>query len=205
MKKTVKNIFLTGIVAIIPIGVTIYIIVLMIQLMDNLLKIIPPRFHPDQLLPFHIPGLGVMFTMILIFLVGIIVKSYIGKKFVHVGEMILGKIPFVRSIYIPLKKLAETIFADKSESFRRVVLIEYPRRGLYSIAFVTGASKGEVQTKTKDQMINLFVPTTPNPTSGFYIMVAESDVINLAMSVEEAFALIMSGGIISPPERDIIV
>jgi uncharacterized membrane protein len=200
MKKTVKNIFLTGIVAIIPIGATIYIFYLMIRLMDNLLGIIPPRFHPDQLLPFHIPGLGAIFALILIFLIGLIVKSYLGKKLVDLGEWILGKIPFVSGIYNALKKLAEAIFGDKSQSFRRVVLIEYPRIGLYSVAFVTGISRGEVQTKTDETMINLFVPTTPNPTSGFYIMVPERDVINLDMTVEEAFALIMSGGIVTPPE-----
>ncbi len=201
MKKAIKNIFLTGIIAIIPIGFTIYIIYLMIKMMDNLLRIIPPRFHPDQLLPFHIPGLGVIFTLILIFLVGLIVKSYIGKKAVDLGEWVLGKIPFVSGVYNALKKLAETIFSDKSQSFRRVVLIEYPRNGLYSVAFVTGVSRGEVQTKTEDLMLNLFVPTTPNPTSGFYIMVPEGDVINLNMTVEEAFTLIMSGGIVTPSDN----
>ncbi|HEU19402.1 MAG TPA: DUF502 domain-containing protein [Deltaproteobacteria bacterium] len=201
MKKTIKNIFLTGIIAIIPVGLTFYVIYLMIRMMDNLLRIIPPRFHPDQLLTFHIPGLGVIFTMILIFLVGLIVKSYLGKKIVDLGEWLLGKIPFVSGIYNALKKLAETIFSDKSQSFRRVVLIEYPRKGLYSVAFVTGVSKGEVQAKTEDLMLNLFVPTTPNPTSGFYIMVPENDVINLTMTVEEAFTLIMSGGIVTPSDN----
>ncbi|MBN2254429.1 MAG: DUF502 domain-containing protein [Deltaproteobacteria bacterium] len=201
MKKAIKNIFLTGIIAIIPVGLTSYIIYLMIRMMDNLLKVIPPRYHPDQLLPFHIPGLGVIFTLILIFIVGLIVKSYIGKKAVDLGEWILGKIPFVSGIYIALKKLAETIFSDKSQSFRRVVLIEYPRKGLYSVAFVTGLSKGEVQAKTEDVMLNLFVPTTPNPTSGFYIMIPESEVINLTMTVEEAFTLIMSGGIVTPSDN----
>jgi uncharacterized membrane protein len=198
MRKAIKNIFLTGFIAIIPVGLTAYIIYLMVKMMDNLLNIIPPRFHPDQILPFHIPGLGVIFTLILIFIVGLIVKSYIGKKLVDLGEWILGKIPFVSGIYVALKKLSETIFSDTSQSFRRVVLIEYPRRGLYSVAFVTGQSKGEVQAKTEDVMLNLFVPTTPNPTSGFYIMVSERDVINLTMTVEEAFTLIMSGGIVTP-------
>jgi uncharacterized membrane protein len=201
MKKAIKNVFLTGIVAIIPVGATIYIIYLMIGIMDKLLEIIPPRFHPDELLPFHIPGLGVIFTIILIFVVGLVVKSYFGKKAVDLGEWILGKIPFISGIYTALKKLAETIFSDKSQSFRRVVMIEYPRKGLYSVAFVTGPSRGEVQTKTTDTMINIFVPTTPNPTSGFYIMVPENDVINLNMTVEEAFTLIMSGGIVTPPEK----
>jgi len=204
MRKTFKNIFLTGIIATVPVGVTAYIIFIMIKMMDNLLKIIPLKFQPDNVLSFHIPGLGVIFTIILIFMVGLVVKSFVGNKLVQLGEWILGKIPFISGIYMAVKKLAESILSDKSQSFKRVVLIEYPRKGLYSVAFVTGVSEGEVQAKTSWQSINLFVPTTPNPTSGFYIMIPESDVINLDMTVEEAFTLIISGGIISPPERDTI-
>jgi len=201
MRSKIKNILLTGFIAIIPIGVTIYILYLMIHLMDNLFKIIPPRFHPDHYLPFPIPGLGVIFTLILIFFVGLVVKSYVGKQFVHLGEWILSKIPFVSGIYNAMKKLAESIFGHKSQSFRRVVLVEYPRKGLFSVAFVTGSTVGELQRKTEANMINLFVPTTPNPTSGFYIMVPESDMINLDMTVEEAFTLIISGGIITPKDN----
>jgi len=191
MKKTFKNIFLTGIIATVPVGVTAYIIFIMIKMMDNLLRIIPPKFQPDNVLSFHIPGLGVIFTIVLIFMVGLVVKSFVGNKFIQLGEWILGKIPFISGV--------------KSQSFKRVVLIEYPRKGIYSVAFVTGVSEGEVQAKTSQQNINLFIPTTPNPTSGFYIMIPESDVINLDMTVEEAFTLIISGGIISPPERDLYV
>jgi len=201
MKKTLKNIFITGIIAIIPVGVTLYIFFFLINLMDNLLNIIPPRFHPDQIFPFHIPGLGVVFTIILILIVGIIVQSYIGKRFVHLGEWILSKIPFINGIYNAVKKLVESILGDKGQSFKKVVLIEYPRKGLYSVAFVTGMSEGEIQEKTVQKNINLFVPTTPNPTSGFYIMIPESDVIDLDMTVEEAFTLIISGGMISPPSH----
>ena len=201
MRKTLKNIFITGIIAIIPVGVTLYIFFFLINMMDKLLNIIPPRFHPDQVFPFHIPGLGIVFTIILILIVGIIVQSYIGKQFVNLGEWIVSKIPFVNGIYNAVKKLVESILGDKGQSFKKVVLIEYPRKGLYSVAFVTGMSEGEIQEKTVGRSVNLFVPTTPNPTSGFYIMIPESDVIDLDMTVEEAFTVIISGGMISPPSR----
>ena len=189
---------MTGFVAMIPVGVTLYIIAFLIRTMDNLVKIIPHRFQPDELLGFHIPGLGIIITLILIFIIGLVTKSYLGRKAVTLGEWIVDKIPFVSGIYKGVKQLVDAIFSGKHKSFRKAVLIEYPRKGLYSIAFVTGDSQGEVQEKTAEKHINLFVPTTPNPTSGFYIMIPENDVIALDMSVEEAFTLIISGGIISP-------
>ena len=189
---------MTGFVAMIPVGVTLYIIAFLIRTMDNLVKIIPHRFQPDELLGFHIPGLGIIITLILIFIIGLVTKSYLGRKAVTLGEWIVDKIPFVSGIYKGVKQLVDAIFSGKHKSFRKAVLIEYPRKGLYSIAFVTGDSQGEVQEKTAEKHINLFIPTTPNPTSGFYIMIPENDVIPLDMSVEEAFSLIISGGIISP-------
>lgn len=198
MKKKIKTTFLTGIAAIIPIGLTAYILFHMISMMDNLLGIIPARFQPDELLSFHIPGLGVIFTLILIFIVGLITKSYLGNKLVVLGEWFVGKIPFVRGIYQALKQLVDAVFSDKSQSFKKVVLIEYPRRGMYALAFVTSETGGEVQARTAQKCINLFIPTTPNPTSGFYIMVPEDDVKHMDMTVEEAFKLIISGGIVSP-------
>ncbi len=198
MKNKIKKIFLTGIVAIIPIGVTIYILYFIVGVMGKLVKIIPPRFHPDQLFAFHIPGLDIVITIIIIFIVGLITKSYIGNKLVGWGEFVLGKIPIVRTIYTGVKKLVDAIFSDKGQSFKRVVLLQYPRKGLYCLAFVTGEAKGEVQDKTEQHCINIFLPTTPNPTSGFYLMVPEADVIDLDMTVDEAFTLIISGGVLSP-------
>ncbi len=191
---------LTGIAAIIPVGVTFYILYLIIGMMNNLVTIIPARFHPDHLLPFHLPGLGVIITLILIFTIGLVTKSYLGKKLVSLGEKIVRRIPLVRGIYNALKQVVDAVFSDKGQSFKKAVLIEYPRKGLYSIAFVTGVSRGEIQLKTLQKCVNVFVPTTPNPTSGFFIMVPESDIVNLEMTVEEAFTLIISGGIVSPEE-----
>ena len=197
MKKKIKSTFLAGIAGIIPIMLTAYILFFLIKMMDNLLKIIPAGFQPDELLPFHIPGLGIIITLILIFVIGLIIKSYIGNKLVVLGEWFVGKIPFVRGIYQALKQLVDAIFGDKSQSFKKVVLIEYPRRGMYALAFVTSETSGEAQDRTDQRCINLFIPTTPNPTSGFYIMAPEDDVKHMDMTVEEAFKLIISGGIVS--------
>ena len=199
MKNALKKIFLTGLAATVPISVTVYVLFITVRMMDSLIQFIPPRFHPDRFLPFHIPGLGIIFTILFIFAVGLVTRSYLGKKFVGLGEWLVDKIPLVRSIYKAVKQFIEALFGDRSMSFRRVVLIEYPRPGIYCIAFVTGIAKGEVQKKTTGTVLNLFVPTTPNPTSGFYLMIPESDVVNLSMTVEDAFTLIISGGMISPP------
>ncbi len=200
IKKSIRGVFLTGVVAVIPAGVTIYVLYLIIKLMNNLVRFVPARYHPDQLLPFHIPGLGVIITLILIFTIGLVTRSYLGKKLALLGDRMVRQIPLVRGIYNALKQFVDAVFSDKGQSFKKAVLIEYPRKGLYSIAFVTGVSRGEVQAKTLQRCVNVFVPTTPNPTSGFYIMVPEGDMITLDMTVEEAFTLIISGGIVSPED-----
>ena len=200
IKKSIKAVFLTGLIAVIPAGVTIYVLYLIIKLMNNLVRFVPARYHPDQLLPFHIPGLGVIITLILIFTIGLVTRSYLGKKLAILGDRMVRRIPLVRGIYNALKQFVDAVFSDKGQSFKKAVLIEYPRKGLYSIAFVTGVSRGEVQAKTLQRCVNVFVPTTPNPTSGFYIMVPEGDMITLDMTVEEAFTLIISGGIVSPED-----
>ena len=151
MRKRIKGVFLTGIAAIIPVGVTFYVLYLIIGMMNKLVRIIPARFHPDHLVSFHIPGLGVIITLILIFVIGLVTKSYLGTKLVSFGERLVGKIPLVRGIYNALKQLVDAVFSDKGQSFKKAVLIEYPRKGLYSIAFVTGVSRGEVQVKTSQK------------------------------------------------------
>ena len=201
MKNRIKNYFIMGLLATIPIGVTIYILRVVIGMMDNMLQILPSKFHPDTYLPFHIPGLGSIATVVLIFIIGVLTQSFLGRKVVSIGEWILSKIPLVRNIYIAIKQLTGAIFVQNSKEFKRVVMVEYPRKELWVIGFVTGITEGEVQTKTKKRVVNVFVPTTPNPTSGFYLLVPEKDIISLDMTVEDAFKLVVSGGIVSPPEK----
>ena len=199
LKKHIKNYLITGLLATVPISVTIYILGLFMGIMDKVLKYLPLKYHPDTYLPFHIPGFGLIVTVILIFVVGVITQSFIGRKVVVVGEWIVTKIPLVGNIYNGVKQLVGAIFMENSKSFKQVVMIEYPRKDLWVIAFLTGVSEGEVQRKIKKDVVNIFIPTTPNPTSGFYLLVPEKQITYLDMSVEDAFKLIVSGGIITPP------
>ena len=202
LRTNLKNYFFTGLLVILPIFITTYVILFLIRIMDAILKFIPVKYLPDTYLPFHIPGLGLIFVVILVFAVGLLARNIVGRKIVHLGENIVERIPLVRILYAGVKQLLETIFLQKTDAFKRVALVEYPRRGTYVIGFITGESKGEVQDKTDKNMINVFIPTTPNPTSGFYMLVPDDELVVLNMSVEDAFKLIISGGIVSPPKLD---
>lgn len=186
VKIQLKKSFFTGLLVVIPISATIYILIFLIGVLNNLL--------PFHFLPY---GTGVILTIILITLIGFMTTNLIGKRLIDTGEKFISSIPLVKNVYAAVKQISDAMLSSKGKNFRRVVLIEYPRKGIYTLAFVTGVSRGEVQDKTKDNVINLFVPTTPNPTSGFYLMVPEADVINLDMSVEDAFKLLISGGMVS--------
>jgi uncharacterized membrane protein len=196
-----KNIFLTGLVVIVPVGLTLYILTFLIGMMDGLLTIIPLRFHPTALVGFHIPGLGILITILLIFICGLMTKSIIGRKIVVYGEALLDKIPFIRSIHMAIKRIVDSMVLYRNRSFKKVVLVEFPRRGAYALAFMTGMPGDEIHQKTGQRCVSVYVPTTPNPTSGYFIIFPETDVIYLDMSVEEAFTLIISCGIVNPPDR----
>jgi uncharacterized membrane protein len=198
MRKKIKQVLWTGIVAVIPIGVTVYIFFFLISMMDSILAIIPEHYHPDVLIGFHIPGLGVILIILLTFLIGLITKSYLGKKVIDWGENLVNKIPVVRNIYQPTKQLVDSMFTGGVKNFNRVVLIEFPRKGVYTIGFVTGLARGEIRERIGKDCINVYVPTTPNPTSGYFVVVAERELINLDMSVEEAFRMIISVGLVVP-------
>jgi uncharacterized membrane protein len=201
LKKKLKQIFLTGLAVTIPIGLTLYILFFLIDIMDGLLKVIPTKYHPDTLLGIHIPGLGIIVTLVLIFVSGLITTSYVGYKIVRSGEDLVSRIPFVRSIYKAIKQISDNMFMDQRSSFKKVVLLEFPRKGIYTIGFVTGMPGWEVQKKTGQNSISVFVPTTPNPTSGYLLIVPEEELIQIDMSVEEALTFIISVGIITPVDR----
>lgn len=200
LRDILKNNFLAGILVLLPISLTIYALLLFLNFMDKFLAYLPPKYNPGTYLPFHLPGMGFVLVIIIVFLTGLFTRNYVGKKIIGWGEQIFEKIPFLRVLYTALKQLLEAIFLKKEAHFRRVVLIEYPRKGIYSLGFVTGTGSGEVQKKTAQKVINVFVPTTPNPTSGFYLLIPEEELIFLDMSVEDAFKLIISGGIVAPKE-----
>lgn len=201
-----KKYFLTGFLVLVPLGATFSLLRYVIGRMDAILEphegrflfLIPERFHPDQLVGHHLPGLGVLFTVILIVLVGLVTTNYLGKRLLEWNDRLIDKIPFVRGFYGAVKTFMDTVFTDKGQAFRKVVLVDWFQKGQYALGFVTGPAANELQARTRETVINVFVPTTPNPTSGFFIMVPEKQVVPLSMSVEDAFKVIMSGGILTP-------
>ncbi|MEN2976281.1 DUF502 domain-containing protein [Tistrella bauzanensis] len=196
-----RRYFLAGIVVTAPIAITLYVAWWFIAFVDDLvLRFVPPAYHPDQYLPFSIPGAGLVVVLVAITLIGAFAAGLVGREFVKLGEGIVARMPVLRSIYAALKQIFETILTQGSQSFREVVLIEYPRRGLWSLAFITGNTGGEVQRLTKARMVNVFVPTTPNPTSGFLLFVPDTELVRLSMTVEEGVKLVISGGLITPPD-----
>ena len=197
-----KRYFLTGLLVLIPISLCIYIVKIVITAADRLLVLLPSRYNPETYLPFHIPGLGIILTVAVIFFVGLVTANFVGKKVVHGIESLFARIPLVRTIYTGAKEVARTFLHDRPAQFRQVVLIEYPRKGIYCIAFVTGWPSRELASKVDGDFLNIFIPTTPNPTSGFYILVRREETIPLNITIEDAFKLIMSAGM-SMPTRQI--
>ncbi len=203
IRKFFKVNLIAGLLFLTPIAATFFLFRLTIKWLDQILLIIPAKFRPENLLPFPIPGLGLIVLVVVLILSGIFVRNYLGRKLVNLWERIINYIPIVNRVYTAVKQLIDTIARGTSKDFKRVVLIEYPKENIYAMAYVTGVSVGELQEKTKRKMINVYVPTTPNPTSGFYLMVPEEDTIPLDMSVEDSFKLLMSGGIITPERKQI--
>lgn len=197
-----KRYLIAGLLVWLPLGVTVLVIRLLVTFMDKLLVFIPVQYHPDTLLGFHIPGLGVVLAVLIVLITGIIVANFFGRQLVSAWESLLGRIPLVRTIYHSVKQVAVTIFSSQGKSFRRVLLIEYPRKGIYTLCFQTGDAVAEVVEKSGKEVINVFVPTTPNPTSGFFIMVPEEDVQELEISIDDALKMIMSLGVIVPGGKE---
>ncbi|MCF8467514.1 MAG: DUF502 domain-containing protein, partial [Sneathiella sp.] len=196
-----RTYFLTGIVVTAPIAITIYLTYVFVSFVDaNITPLIPVRYNPETYLPFGIPGLGVFIAIFGLILIGFLTANYLGRAFLVFGERIVGRMPVVRSIYNALKQIMETVLAQSGTSFRDVVLLEYPRKGIWAMAFVTSQAKGQVNALHDDDMISIFMPTTPNPTSGFLLFVPKNDLIYLDMTVEEGVKLVISAGMIWPDE-----
>lgn len=199
MSKKIKQIFITGLAVTIPIGLTLYVLFFLIEVMDSLLRIIPQRYHPDTLLQFHVPGLGVIFVVVLIFISGLLMKSYLGNRLVQIGEAIFHRIPVIRSIYDGTKQVMDRMFVQHNRSFKKVVLVEFPRTGAYTLGFVTGSAHERILRDIGRPCANVFVPTTPNPTSGYLLVIPEQDLVEVGMTVEEALAYVVSCGLVQPP------
>jgi uncharacterized membrane protein len=199
--KRLRRYIIAGILVWLPIGVTIFLVRILVGLLDRTLVLIPQKYQPEALLGFAIPGLGILLTIIILLVTGVLAANIVGRSMVGLWESVLERIPVVRSVYSAAKNFAEMVFSDSSQSFKKVLLIEYPRKGLYSLAFQTSSALGEVQGRTGEDVICTFVPTTPNPTSGFIIIVPRKDVIELDMEVDEALKMIISLGVVIPNWR----
>lgn len=193
--KSLRSYLLAGLVVWLPILVTMMVLRFIIELLDQTLALIPRSYQPESLLGIHIPGLGVVLSLLLLFITGIIATNFFGQRLVAWGESILSRIPLVRSIYNAVKQVMNALLSTNSEAFRKVLLVEYPRKGLWTIAFQTGTVSAEITTHTREEMVSLFIPTTPNPTSGFLIMAPKRDVVELNMSIDEALKYIISLGV----------
>jgi len=196
--KRFRRYLVAGLLVWVPLGVTLFLLKVLVDLMDQTLLLLPPPYRPDALFGFHIPGLGIVLSLAVLLVTGILAANLVGRQLVHLWESILQRIPFVRSIYSAAKNFAEIVLTDANQSFNKVLLIEYPRKGLYSLCFQTSTYLGEVQARTGEDVICVFVPTTPNPTSGLILMVPKSDVIELEMEVEDALKMVVSLGVVVP-------
>jgi len=200
--KTLRRYLMAGIIIWVPLIVTVLVVRFLVNLMDRSMVLVPPAFRPDTLLGFHIPGLGVLLTIVVLLVTGMLGANLFGRRLVHLWESLMSRIPLVRSIYMGAKQVAETVLSDGSTSFKRVMLVEYPRKGVWSMCFQTSTALHEIQDKTADEVICVFVPTTPNPTSGFILFVPRSDLIDLDMSVDEGLKMIISLGVVVPRWRN---
>ena len=201
-----RNYFFTGLVICAPLAITIWATWNVVGWVDSWVKpYIPARYNPDLYLPYPIPGSGLVIAIILITLIGAMTANFLGRTIVGYGERLLARVPFVRNIYSALKQIFETVFRDSADSFSQVVLVEYPRKGLWALAFVATDTLGEVQAELDEpageQTVSVFLPTTPNPTSGFLLFVPKSSTITLSMTVEEAAKLVISAGLVAPPHE----
>lgn len=196
--STFRKYLIAGLLVWLPLGVTILVIKLLVDIMDRTLLLLPPEWRPDALLGFHVPGLGLLLAVGIVATTGVVVANLLGRRLVAAWESLLSRIPLVRSLYKGVKQVAETVLAAGGHSFRKVLLVEYPRRGIWSLALQTGIGFRELQEKTGEEVVAVFLPTTPNPTSGFVLMVPKKDVIELDMTVDEGLKLIISMGVATP-------
>ena len=194
-----KRYLIAGLLVWLPLGVTIVVIKFLVELFDKTLLLIPAAYRPDVLFGVDIPGVGLLVSILIILITGVFVANLLGSKIVKLWESFLSRIPLVRSIYQAVKQIAEAVFGSGDQTFEKVYLIEYPRKGLWTLAFQTSTHVGEAQRKTElEDVVNLFVPTTPNPTSGFYIIASKNEVRELSINVDDALKMLISGGVVVP-------
>ena len=189
---------LSGLLVLAPLIITVWVLEWVVSTLDMTLRILPGAWQPDEFLGLHIPGLGVIFALIVVLLIGAMASNFIGTKLLSWWNVLLHRIPIVRTIYSGVKQVSDTLFSEKGTAFRKAVLVQWPREDMWTIAFVTGTPGGDLVNHLKGDYLSVYVPTTPNPTGGYFVMLKKSDCIELAMSVDEALTYVISMGVIVP-------
>lgn len=203
--QLIKRYFITGLLIWVPLAITAWVLSLIVSTLDQSLRLLPVAVHPEQLFGFPIPGAGALLTLLIIFFTGVLAANFIGQKLVVWWERLLARIPVVNSVYNSVKQVSDTLFSPNGNAFRKALLVQYPRQGSWTIAFLTGKPGGDVLNHLNEEFVSVYVPTTPNPTSGFFLMMPARDVIELDMTVDEALKYIISMGVVAPPPHHRIV
>jgi len=194
----VKKYLITGLLIWIPLVITIWVLKLVVDTLDQTLLLLPLALRTESWLGVHIPGLGVLLTLVIVLLTGVFAANFIGERLVRIWNELLHRIPFVSSIYSSVKQVSDTLFSSSGQAFRKALLVQWPREGMWTIAFLTGTPGGDVVNHLKGDHLSVYVPTTPNPTGGYFVIVARKDVIELDMSVDQALKYIISMGVVAP-------
>jgi uncharacterized membrane protein len=193
-----KKYLITGLLIWIPLAITLWVLELIVSTMDQSLLLLPPQYQPQALLGHQVPGLGAVLTVVVVFVTGVLASNILGQRLLSFWENVLGRIPVVKTIYNAVKQVSDTLFAPGGQAFSRALLVQYPREGSWTIAFLTGRPGGDVANHLNGDYVSIYVPTTPNPTSGFFLMMRRADVIELDMSVDEALRYVISMGVAAP-------
>ncbi|MEO8164558.1 MAG: DUF502 domain-containing protein [Betaproteobacteria bacterium] len=196
-----KKYLITGLLIWVPLVITVWVLSVLVGMLDQTLLLLPDNWHPRAWLGFNIPGLGVLLTLAVVLLTGMLGANMIGQRLVKIWESLLNRIPVVKSLYSSVKQVSDTLFSSSGQAFRKALLVQYPRQGSWTVAFLTGQPGGDVANHLSGEYVSVYVPTTPNPTSGFFLMMPRADVIELDMNVDEALKYIISMGVVPPESR----
>ncbi len=203
--QLIKRCFITGLLIWVPLVITGWVLSLIVNTLDQSLRLLPESMHPQSLVGFAIPGAGAVLTLLMIFLTGLLAANFIGQKLVGWWDKLLSRIPVVNSVYKSVKQVSDTLFAPNGNAFRKALLVQYPRQGSWTVAFLTGRPGGDIPRHLHGEYVSVYVPTTPNPTSGFFLMMPAHDVVELDMTVDEALKYIISMGVVAPPPHPHVV
>ena len=203
MMSSIRRWLLAGLLVLVPLAITLAVLNWIVATLDQTLLILPVAWHPDRLLGFHLPGFGVLLMLGIVLLMGAIASNFLGRKLLMVGNALLRRIPIVRSIYSSVKQVSDTLFSENGNAFRKALLVQWPREGVWTIGFLTGLPGGDVVNHLPADYVSVYVPTTPNPTGGYFVMLKRAECVELKMSVDEALTYVISMGVVVPAARPV--